>query len=169
MKNEIKILDENTTAVIIKSNKYGILECLVDSEDLPRVSAFTTWGVGSSRIPYIYSHVPNSGKIAIHQLILSFPEGLVVDHINGDVLDNRKSNLRICSSKDNSRNRKLSRNSSSGYKGVRKKKGKFLSYIYHNYSQLHLGSFDTLEEAAVAYDRAARKYHGEFAATNFPA
>lgn len=88
----------------------------------------------------------------------------VVDHINGNQLDNRKSNLRVCTQAENTRNRKA-QNVTSKYKGVGfdKKAGKWRARIRDNYKHIFLGYFDYPEDAAIAYENAARLRHGEFA------
>jgi hypothetical protein len=101
-------------------------------------------------------------NVTMHRLITSAPDGMVVDHINGDSLDNRKVNLRVCTALENSRNcrRKESR---TGYRGVF-----CYAVIRVNRKYVKLGAFKTTKEAARAYDKAAKKYHGEFAVLNFP-
>jgi hypothetical protein len=91
-----------------------------------------------------------------------------VDHINGNTLDNRKENLRICTQNQNGKNRLLNKNNVSGYKGVTYKKANKLwcAQIVVNYHKMYLGLFTTAEAAALAYNEAAKKYHGEFAKLN---
>lgn len=91
------------------------------------------------------------------------------DHINGNTLDNRKENLRICSIAENGRNRKIQKNNTSGYSGVSYMKGvcKWQATICVNKNKIYLGVFETAEESARAYDSAAKEYFGEFARLNF--
>ena len=91
-----------------------------------------------------------------------WPTSDAIDHINGNPRDNRISNLRAATNKENARNCKLPRNSSTGAKGVTRQQGKFRVRIKVNMRKLHLGYYNTLEEAKAAYAAASRKYHGEF-------
>ena len=91
-----------------------------------------------------------------------------VDHINHDGIDNRKSNLRICSSNQNKMNRRPNRNKIAKYKGLclNKKTGKWIVRISVNGKRLYLGTFKNEATAASKYNEAAIKYHGEFAKLN---
>lgn len=86
-----------------------------------------------------------------------FPE--MVDHIDGDPTNNRKSNLRAATQVQNARNRKINSNNSTGFKGVCKDKTRFAAFI----SGTFIGTFSTPEEAHAAYCAAAKELHGEFA------
>lgn len=93
----------------------------------------------------------------------AWPEG-EVDHINGNRMDNRIANLRVCSRSENSKNRRLSRSNTSGFKGVHwhKRLGKWVAKIKVDGRHVHLGCFGSPGEAFAAYKAAAPIYHGEF-------
>src|SRR5690242_17796567 len=103
----------------------------------------------------------------MHRVIMNASADIHVDRINGDGLDNRRENLRLCTRDENMMNRRKNSNNSSGYKGVDRNKGKWRAYIQVDKKWIHLGYFSTAEQAAHAYDNAAKKYFGEFANTNF--
>jgi HNH endonuclease/AP2 domain len=107
-------------------------------------------------------------KDRMHRVVVNAPAGYDVDHINGNKLDNRKENLRIATRSQNNYNKGLQSNSTSGFKGVSwsKQKNKWLARIRVDKKEMYLGSFDYKVDAALAYNEAAFKYHGEFAKYN---
>lgn len=107
--------------------------------------------------------------VRMHRSILNAPTNKEVDHRDGNGLNNQKSNLRLCTRAQNMMNQKIYANNKSGYKGVywHKTKKKWESNIMANGKLIYLGSFFCLIKAAKAYDAGARKYHGEYANTNF--
>jgi hypothetical protein len=102
------------------------------------------------------------------RFILSAPDGKLVDHIDGNPLNNQNENLRLCTNAENCRNTKIYKNNTSGYKGVQSigKQGKWFAIINCNRKQKYIGTFETKEEAAMAYNEYAKKLHGEFARLN---
>ena len=181
----------------IESKTYGTFEVLLDKstwkelnekyenlsvhliKDHPRKSArgnITKWSLKTrARALYgPYGHRPSKRKErSLHTLIMNTPKGMVVDHINGNPLDNRKCNLRICTNAENSRNNTLWKTSSIGLKGVQSAKANgsaqpYRARIKYNYKEIQLGTFVTKEEAGIAYDKKALELFGEFASLNYP-
>lgn len=116
----------------------------------------------------IDSDGPGKKTILMHRVIVSAPEGIQVDHINSNTLDNRSTNLRLCTNRQNAQNSVLRSSNKSGFKGVRKRLPNWgwQARIRISGEQICLGTFATAEEAAGAYDAAAITYFGEFARTN---
>jgi len=110
-------------------------------------------------------------SVSMHREIMNAPGNLVVDHINFNGLDNRKANLRIATHRQNvCHRRKLDKSSRSRHKGAYWEKGlkRWRASIQINGKRIYLGIFKEEIQAAKAYDNAAKKYHGDFAALNFP-
>jgi len=152
---------------------------LVDDEDYERVVEAIRYKNGipgkwyAHEVAKGYCYAVNGSRdVSIHRVVMNAPPGMDVDHINGDKLDNRKENLRVCTRAQNSSNKKLRRDSKSGFKGVyQTRSGRYQAYIgMPGTAGKHerLGTYDTPEEAARVRDRRAIELHGEFAYTNFP-
>lgn len=145
------------------------LVALVDDEDFEWLSEFK-WCVNDEN--YAIRNVQKNGKwttTRMHRDVLNAPDFMQVDHVNCNPLDNRRCNLRLATNSQNQRNRGSNKNNKSGFKGVswRVSRQKWLAQIEIDGKGKHLGYFDTPEDAAQAYDKAARELHGEFAKTNF--
>jgi hypothetical protein len=152
---------------------------LVDDEDYEALSQYS-WHASYDRTRKMdHQHLAQrSSKIAgkwrsvlMHREILQALPGVQVDHIDGNPLNNQRANLRLCSARENSHNRRLSARNTSGFKGVTycKRTKAWLTSICADGRKKHLGYFEDKIEAAKAYDRAASELHGEFAYLNFPA
>jgi hypothetical protein len=105
----------------------------------------------------------------MHRVVCPAPTGVEVDHINGDTLDNRRSNLRHATKAQQQHNSKMRSHNKSGFKGVilDHRNGHWMAKIVVAGKLKHAGSFPAIVEAARAYDSAAKKHFGEFARTNF--
>lgn len=147
------------------------LFALIDEDDFDRVDK---WYWSSLKrepySPYAFRKVSNS-VVYLHRFIMNAPAGTDVDHRNGNGLDCRKTNLRICSHSQNQCNYRKTRSiTSSIFKGVTwdKSRGLWAASIKKDRICSYLGRFTDEEDAARAYDRAAQELFGEFARLNFP-
>jgi len=147
-------------------------EAIIDIEDWKLVKDYK-WCVRKDHSTfYAYtgaSKKRNHKNIQMHRLLMSVTKDKQVDHINHNGLDNRKSNLRVCSHSQNQQNKEPQKNVSSRYKGVVavKNKKKWIAQIRINNKLNYLGYFDNEIEAAKAYDRASLKFHKEYGYLNF--
>jgi hypothetical protein len=146
---------------------------ILDAEDYYRFGN-GKWSLGGNEKKfYAVRGVKNEkGEINIvrlHRQILAPPDGVLVDHRNGNSLDNRRENLRIATPSQNMQNRCKRANTTSRFVGVWfvKNKRRWESRIVYQGKRIFLGRFISEIDAAKAYDRAAIKYHGDFAHLNF--
>lgn len=142
----------------------------VDDEDYGVLSQYK-WCVGIDKgRAYAKRGIKNSSvtrTIHMHREILGLTDSReLCDHIDGDALNNQRSNLRVCTVGQNNRNRKISPGGSSIYKGVIKSDRRYYARIRKDGKAYNLGGFDSEHDAALAYNEAAIKYHGEFARLN---
>lgn len=149
---------------------------MVSDADYPSVSAHLWFPSGNSskrRGMYFATNIDNK-VVHLHRFIMDPSPGLVVDHINGDNLDCSRENMRLVSAVENGWNRTKNYNSTSPYKGVSKRPAPpmrtkcWQASIVCTKRRIWLGDFVTPEDAAKAYDDAARKFFGGHAAVNFP-
>lgn len=153
----------------------------IDAADLALVAdrAWTAHRRGGGLYVQAGARINGRKTVAyLHRVLVGARPGQLVDHRNGDTLDNRRENLRLCTPVENSRNKVSSQRAKRGrYKGVflKRKNGKWRASIgageraaSGKARTVHLGTFRTEAEAARAYDAAALAHFGEFAALNFP-
>lgn len=149
----------------------GRYVAIVDAADAPRVREHK-WSVAACSPDHVYatrtvrtSPAHPWHTLGMHRFILDAPDGVSVDHANGNTLDNRRCNLRLATASQQTCNRRKPRGSRTPYKGVQQLgRGRWTARV-----SAHLGVFSTPEEAARAYDAAALHLHGAFARLNFPA
>lgn len=146
----------------------------VDDENYEYLSQFKWLISRTKKTIYAYRYIKINGKninISMHRIIMNTPEGMEVDHIDHNGLNNQKSNLRNCTHQENLRNKVAS--GTSNYIGVSrirnhtKYEGKFRATISNGNRNINLGIFDDEIEAAKIRDIYAKKYHGTFANLNF--
>lgn len=137
----------------------------VEDADLLRQRAWSSENNRKKKTIYVRS---NSNKL--HRIIMGDPNGMIVDHENGNGLDNQRRNLRICTVQQNAQNAPRHKDGSSRFKGVcwDEKRGKWVVQVCLDYKRKTLGSFDCEIEAAKIYDAFAIDNFGEFARLNFP-
>ncbi len=163
-----------------KNSKFK-LTAIVDNEEYDYLSKFN-WSLSTSnKHTYAKAIINNKVIKRMHRLIMKAGKGQLVDHIDGNGLNNQKSNLRLCTASQNGKNRKVKYNSSSKYLGVSRqiknhvtRTGEKMTYINWianiaitgDGKNKYIGCFKTQENAAIAYNIYAEKYHGEFANLN---
>lgn len=145
---------------------------LVDDDDYEYLSQWKWFAHRDPKNNCFYA-LRNEGKhphrttVPMHKVIVNDDAVIEIDHVNHNTLDNRKENLRPCNDHQNQYNRAIQKNNKSGYKGVYWHKGKWTVQIRTDKGTFFEYYTDKIL-AARAYDRLAKKYHGEFAYLNFP-
>ena len=162
----------------IVSKTHGTHTVLIDEEDWGLVKYYGPWNVCKnvrSKHKDVFYVVTSSkqarldglGRIKLHRLITKCPSDKVVNHWNENTLDNRKANLIVCTRAENKRFRGPQANNTTGAKGVVREGNKFRAQIGNGRGKhTYLGVYDTIAEAAEAYDREAVKRHGKFVYLN---
>lgn len=140
---------------------------LVDDDDFEELSKYKWHCMKYRDKLYARRCVGRNTKIYMHRQIAGDPEGLVVDHSNGNGLDNRKSNLRNCTQQENLCNRPGRIDGTSLFKGVTKEGNRWVAKITAQSITKTIGAFTEEIDAALAYDREALNLHGAYAQTNF--
>lgn len=156
--------DNSSTEIVLRNTDR---KALIDTEDFALVSKYT-WGNDRG---YIIGCVNGNGRVTrLHRFILEAHghdiKGRPIDHANHDPFDNRKCNLRVCTTTENRANSLKPSTNTSGYKGVTQRKHRWQASIEIKGKYIDLGSYATPEEAARAYDIAAIAEWGEFALIN---
>jgi hypothetical protein len=155
--------------VVLTQDKAAV----VDAEDCEWLSKFK-WHAHERGRTWYARRAASSRTVSMHRAILEhhgydLTSG-EVDHINGDGLDNRKSNLQIVSHAENIRKSRVQKNNKSVFRGVSWHKGdrRWRAFVEVDNVRKYLGSFKNKIDAALAYDQAAKKYFGRFATLNLP-
>lgn len=141
---------------------------VIDASDVPLVAGSNWWALQKANgVVYAVRQMRILGKkqnVLMHRVIAGTPNGLLTDHIDGDGLNNRRSNLRHATNEQNQRNRGANRGTRSGLKGVQfhKRDRLWLARITVNKKVYSLGYFKEPEQAHNAYCEAVNQMHGEF-------
>lgn len=144
---------------------------VIDAQDVPLVEGFR-WHAKVQRRSVYAARRRRAGSegsetVRMHRVIADAADGMDVDHLNHDGLDNRRSNLRVCTRSENMHNQRLSKANTTGYKGVRwsRADNKYVACIKLRGKRIYLGAFDNAEDAHEAYCKASKRLHGEFGCT----
>lgn len=142
-------------------------EAIIDIADIPLVDGVNWTASINPKTVYAYRKGVGGINIVLHRLIMDATSHVEVDHIDGNGLNCRRCNLRIASHAENMRNRRLSRDNTSGVKGASldRSTGKWQANIRKDGRQFNLGRFNCRTAAAIAYAKASRDLHGEFGRT----
>ena len=147
-------------------------EAIIDAVDIEKVTGRNWYAIRdhrSARVSAATSVVADGKKqtIYMHRVVLP-ADDLMVDHANGEALDNRRANLRVATPSQNTANCHAHIKNKSGMKGIwyDAKRGVFVANIGVGGKKKHIGRYQTADEAANAYDLAAIKFFGEFAKVN---
>jgi hypothetical protein len=157
--NEIIEYEDYAEIVLYNKQCEEVARALIDLDDIERVSKHKWYLISSTG----YIHC-KSANILLHRFIMNPQDDMVVDHINHNKFDNRKSNLRACTQQQNSMNKNMRSNNTSGTVGVSwdKTNRKWIAYIGLNSKIFNLGYYNTLEEATEARKQAEIDYFGEY-------
>lgn len=157
-KNKYVILEDEQT---VKGTCPSGEEFYFDIQDLRKAKTFTWYSSGSD---FLKTCVNIYGK-PLYRLLIITPKGFEIDHINRNRMDNRRSNLRICTHQQNQFNQNLQRNNTSGVIGVRfnKTRNKYVARIKFCGRDIHLGYYKNIEHAMQARNEAAKLLFGQFA------
>ncbi len=146
----------------------GKYKAIVDDEDFEWLSNFK-WQIYNPRqYPYAVTILSNGKQLLMHRMILNAPRELIVDHKDGNGLNNQRSNIRLCTRKENVRNCPRYSHNTSGYKGVCwiAPKRKWRAQYQIDRKCKVVGYFDNIIDAARAYNKAIKIAFGEFASPN---
>lgn len=139
----------------------------IDAADVHLVEKLN-WVAMKDKWGHYYAAAPDletGRKVRMHRVISGAAAGTLVDHADLDTLNNRRSNIRPCSNSQNQANKRQNKNNKVGVKGVCKYRNRYHAQITFNHKRIHLGFWDSPEEAGAAYAQMARELFGAFART----
>ena len=155
------------------AKKAVAIFAIIDEQDFQTVNQYRWCVAPNGKTIYAYAYCSLRKKsISMHRLIMGFPSGKEIDHIDHDGLNNSRSNLRACSHAQNTQNRRATNKRNSIYKGVFFRNhcpngNPWYANVWVDGKNIHLGPFASEIEAAKAYDKRIRETRGDYAFTNF--
>ena len=158
--NEIITYDDYAEVILLNNKKAEVARAIIDIESIKTIKPYR-WHLSTG-----YAKSSTGGvSITMHELIIGYSRP---DHENRNKLDNRRLNLRPVTPSQNIMNQSLRNDNKTGFRGVSyvESSGKYRAQIKVDGERIHIGYYDTPEEAAIEYDKAAEIYHGKFKCTN---
>lgn len=153
--------------ISINSKKFGVHSVLIDDEDHLKIQGYK-WHIIKIGGCFYAEACVGKKRIRMHRLILAAKKGEIVDHVNHNGLDNTRVNLRFATTSQNSMNQRMRKNNASGFRGVyfHKRALKYHAQIKVDGKRKSLGLFYNPTEAAIAYNKAAHTFYGDYANVN---
>lgn len=169
MRNDFKTQGD-TTIIFVRDGSLGFFECLIDTEDLDLVSrgCDTSWHMSDNGKgkKYVTGSKKTDGKsrtVKLHRIVMRAPKGKVVDHIEGNTLDNRKHMLRVVTQVENMQNSRKSKNNKSGVRGLyfHSRDNRWIGGIWANKRYYHIGTWkpEEFEVAKAGMEEAYKNLH----------
>lgn len=146
---------------VLISGKYKMI---IDEECYEKIAGYSLHVNSKGYAEVRFTENKKLKSILIHRVVVSAGKNEIVDHVNGNTLDNRKENLRIVTRNQNMQNCKTYKSSSTGFKGVswHSSAKKYIARIQVNKSRMIIGYYDDINDAILARKEASKKYHGEY-------
>lgn len=146
------VVEDGVIKIKFNTQQKGYVTVLFDIKDEEFVSNNKIRLKYDKTIDWFYVY---SGLEAVHRILTCCPKGLVVDHVNRNPLDNRRENLRVCTTKENNNNRKVRCTNKTGISGIHieGRTGKYITRLYIDNKRIYVGKFNTLDEAKEALER----------------
>lgn len=163
-KNEFIYYDDYAEIIIYNRESIEICRVLVDVDDVEKCQKYK-WHLTNKYPCASINESEKRHEIKMHRLILGLKDkNILGDHINGNILDNRKSNLRVCDASQNATNKSFSKLNTSGVTGVtyNSMSGKWSVQIYRKNKKIHIGLFKEFDDAVNARKKAEAEYYGEY-------
>ena len=163
--NEMIVVGDVCEIQLYDQKNQPIAKAIIDAEDKHKVDRFK-WHITRGKTSFYVGRSTKCNPRLLHNLLIGNFDGTDIDHIDGNPLNNRKSNLRPATRSQNNVNSGINKNNTSGFKGVAKSRDRWLAQTSKKGQHIYIGVFQSKIEAAKAYDKKAEELFGEFAVTN---